>query len=227
MNTTDQLTRQYQEDAAQDRETSNSLAMDRVADLVSATIPKGSKVLDAACAQGKLALKLSALGFVVHACDYVAGNFKADLPFTQVDLNEPFAHKLGTFDCITACAIIEHLENPRHFLRELKKVLRPRGTLILTTPNPDSTVSKALYLAFGHFAWFSDADYDILGHINPVSPRMFEKMADELGYKLKLSSVGDPWEGMKEWPKMRLYAKAVSLLDRGEHKGETLIAVMT
>jgi len=38
-------------------------------------------------------------------------------------------------DLVTALEVIEHLVNPDHMLREARRVLKPRGTLLLTTPN--------------------------------------------------------------------------------------------
>jgi len=67
------------------------------------------------------------------------GSFKlSDVPFIQADLNEPFAFG-RRFDCIVASEIIEHLENPRHFLRECAKVA---DVVVITSPNTDSPASK-------------------------------------------------------------------------------------
>jgi SAM-dependent methyltransferase len=41
-----------------------------------------------------------------------------------------------TFDTVICGELIEHLENPYAFLRDLGSLLAPRGRLILTTPNP-------------------------------------------------------------------------------------------
>ena len=40
----------------------------------------------------------------------------------------------GSFDCIIACEIIEHLADPAAFMASLMRVLKPGGQLIITTP---------------------------------------------------------------------------------------------
>ncbi len=43
--------------------------------------------------------------------------------------------RLGKFDLVLACEIIEHVAHPLELLKHLKKFLKPDGRLILTTPN--------------------------------------------------------------------------------------------
>jgi SAM-dependent methyltransferase len=48
----------------------------------------------------------------------------------------PFPYEDGRFDVVLFCEVIEHLQlDPLHALREIWRVLKPGGTLILTTPN--------------------------------------------------------------------------------------------
>jgi predicted SAM-dependent methyltransferase len=50
--------------------------------------------------------------------------------------NDLFPYEDGEFDLVIFAEIIEHLLNdPCKVLREIKRVLKPSGTLILTTPN--------------------------------------------------------------------------------------------
>jgi len=50
--------------------------------------------------------------------------------------NDPFPYADGEFDVVIFAEIIEHLLNdPCKVLREIKRVLKPGGTLIVTTPN--------------------------------------------------------------------------------------------
>ncbi len=43
--------------------------------------------------------------------------------------------KSGSFDVAVVSHLIEHVENPEKDLREINRVLKPNGILILTTPN--------------------------------------------------------------------------------------------
>jgi 2-polyprenyl-3-methyl-5-hydroxy-6-metoxy-1,4-benzoquinol methylase len=40
------------------------------------------------------------------------------------------------FDVVTACDVLEHLQDPEGFFRSVRSVLVPKGLLILTVPNP-------------------------------------------------------------------------------------------
>ena len=54
----------------------------------------------------------------------VRGDLEAALPFAS-----------GTFDVVTMLAVLEHLRRPERVLAEIRRVLRPTGTLILTAPS--------------------------------------------------------------------------------------------
>jgi ubiquinone/menaquinone biosynthesis C-methylase UbiE len=197
---------------------------EHVVEWLSKRLPSGASALDLATGEGALALRLKDAGYAVTASDYVVGSFKLkDVPFVQADLNQAF--NFGRFDCVVASEIIEHLENPRHFLRECAKVA---PLVVITTPNTDSPVSKALYVRESHWLWFNQSDYETMGHIMPVSPTMLRQCAAETGFSVEtLHTFGSAWEGAT--PKMRLLARALALIDRGpkELRGEILIAALS
>jgi len=59
-----------------------------------------------------------------------------DIPMVCADVQNLAFIKSGTFDVIIAAAVIEHLISPRGFLNETVRLLRPGGTLVITTPHP-------------------------------------------------------------------------------------------
>jgi len=60
-----------------------------------------------------------------------------DLRFYHFSVEfEPFPFADGSFEVVLFCEIIEHLQiDPAAVLREINRILKPGGTLILTTPN--------------------------------------------------------------------------------------------
>lgn len=53
----------------------------------------------------------------------------------QMDLNEGIPLSNRSFDNVVAGELIEHIDSPLKFLRDIKRVLKNNGKLILTTPN--------------------------------------------------------------------------------------------
>jgi SAM-dependent methyltransferase len=53
----------------------------------------------------------------------------------RVDLERTLPFESHTFDVVTMLAVLEHLGDPLRVLVEVRRVLRPRGTLILTVPS--------------------------------------------------------------------------------------------
>jgi len=65
----------------------------------------------------------------------------------------------ASVDAAVAVEVIEHLENPRAFVRELTRIVRPGGWVVVTTPNQLSALSLLTLLLKGRFSAFQDRDY--------------------------------------------------------------------
>lgn len=191
--------------------------------------PKPSCLLDIAAGSGAMSLRLQDLGHTLTACDYVPDNFRLanNINFIQIDLNTPFSEKFDQkFDGIVATEIIEHLENPRHVLREIFALLTENGKLLLTTPNIDNPVSLAFFVRLGCFQWFSEENYQNEGHITPISQYFMKKILEEAGFvDIQISSFGNPFLKTQGWWKMRLLAKVLGFLSPSNKslQGEILI----
>lgn len=78
----------------------------------------------------------------------------ASVRWSKADLNQPVSFPDDSFDAIISLGLIEYLENPYAFAREIYRVLRPAGTAILTTPNNESWRSLIALVIRGHFVGF-------------------------------------------------------------------------
>ncbi|QSR86424.1 methyltransferase domain-containing protein [Candidatus Methylacidiphilum infernorum] len=98
------------------------------------------------------------------------------------DLNQPTDLPGEAFDLIVAAEVIEHLENPRALAREWFRLLRPGGSLILTTPNNESWRAIASLIFKGHFSLFLDHSYP--AHITALVRKDIERILSEAGFTM-------------------------------------------
>lgn len=107
-----------------------------------ARLTRGKRVLDAGCGAGygsaELALAAeSVVGVDVaaEAVEYARENYRShNLEFTQASCTAlPYGE--ASFDLVVAFEVIEHLEDWRGFLAEVRRVLAPGGQFIVSTPN--------------------------------------------------------------------------------------------
>ena len=95
------------------------------------------------------------------------------------DLNLETPIPAASLDLIFAVEVIEHLENPRHLMREFARILAPHGVAVLSTPNTGSLRSLLTFAARGHHAQFDESNYP--AHITPLSEVDFTRAAIEAG----------------------------------------------
>ena len=146
--------------------------------------------LDLGAGRGELSTSLAARGYEVTAVERYGAQFEAKVPLVDADLNEPFPFDDRSFDVAMAIEILEHLENPRRFLRELARTLRPGGVAVVSTPNLTSLLSRFLFAACGQWdlffnhPWRLRDPYSSLvhGHITPVTRWLLEHHARDAGF---------------------------------------------
>jgi 2-polyprenyl-3-methyl-5-hydroxy-6-metoxy-1,4-benzoquinol methylase len=82
-------------------------------------------------------------------------------------------------DAVTAIEVIEHLENPREFMRKLVRVAKPGGWIVVTTPNQLSLLSLLTLIVKHHFQAFQDGDYPM--HLTALLEVDLRRIAAEAG----------------------------------------------
>ena len=145
----------------------------------------GKRCLEIGCATGVTSYFLRQQGGSWISLDFEADHVASTRAIVsdrvaQVDESHiPFAD--GSFDCLVGINFLEHIEDDMAFLREMVRVLRPAGTLLLTGPRGETRrlafrIKRMLGLTsdtggFGHArdgyppqrvrAMLSDADLEI------------------------------------------------------------------
>jgi 2-polyprenyl-3-methyl-5-hydroxy-6-metoxy-1,4-benzoquinol methylase len=181
-------------------------------------------VADLGTGQGALAVELARLGFDVHACDADGETFAADgvprICFQTADLNARFPFPDEHFDIVCAVEIIEHLENPRHFLRECHRTLKPGGLIVVTTPNVLNIASLLTLLFHGCLVYFSQKEYHSNHHITPLRLQDVENICSEIGLALIRTDYN---VGKVPIPKLRHWMPLRARACRNRWLGESLI----
>jgi SAM-dependent methyltransferase len=140
-------------------------------------IPNG-KGLDIGCGNGKFIRDMNSLGWQFEGVEFnpIAVDMcrKAGLKVCQGDLHNA-AFKDESFDIISARHVIEHIPDPTNFMREIARILKDGGQLVIKTPN-----SKALGRRwFGKF-WFAN---DVPRHLVLYNPDNLKMLADRFNLR--------------------------------------------
>ena len=148
-------------------------------------LPAGATVLDVGAGEGAFSQRLIDEGFRVSAVDSRPGEFRPKAEFRNIDLNMDFDSKWADeFDSVVAIEVIEHLFNPRHFIRNCLRLLKNNGYLLVTSPNPENWLSRIRFLRQGRFLWFGEHDYRNTGHITPIFSWQIVQICEELSADL-------------------------------------------
>lgn len=110
------------------------------------SLSPNSKILDAGCGPGELLISLSKRGFkpvgidvaeemITRAHNVAKESGAADSIHLEVQDVEHMTFGSSTFDLVVAAGLIEYQKNERGCLKEIYRVLRPGGFLIINVTN--------------------------------------------------------------------------------------------
>jgi len=143
-------------------------------------------VLDIATGSGALTQRIadSFPLWEITTNDFEGQSLLTDFRRFSIDLNLQFSRSFEKYDVILCVEILEHLENPWNFTRELRDLLLPGGVIILTTPNTDSVLDRINYARYGHAFYFGEPGYiNSGGHITSVPDWLMRKILELNGFE--------------------------------------------
>jgi 2-polyprenyl-3-methyl-5-hydroxy-6-metoxy-1,4-benzoquinol methylase len=116
------------------------------------TIGKNKNVLDIGCYDGFITEKIRKYGNKITGLEVSKQGVKwckaRKIKVIEQDLESKFPFKDNTFDTVFGGEIIEHIFDTDSLLQEIKRVLKPNGSLVLTTPNI-AALTRRLKLLLG------------------------------------------------------------------------------
>jgi 2-polyprenyl-3-methyl-5-hydroxy-6-metoxy-1,4-benzoquinol methylase len=142
-------------------------------------------VLDFGAGQGFLTRRLIHMNLFcsIAAADILHKPF--DMPpevrWIDADLNESLAEPDESFDVVLCCEVIQCLENPRAIAREFFRLLRPSGTVIISTPNNESVRAIGALWIQGHFVEFGEYAHPF--HKTALLKTDLDRLLGEAGFE--------------------------------------------
>ena len=109
---------------------------DRLAELGRDIEP--GRLLDVGCSCGYFMEVAAARGFDVHGVEFTPGAIAAASPEIRSRIFEGVLETMpdsGPFDVVSAFDLIEHVPDPRGFLRRCRGLLKPGGAIMISTPD--------------------------------------------------------------------------------------------
>jgi len=134
-------------------------------------LPRQARILDAGCGSGRNMIELARRGTVTgvelsdtsvglararHAGDVISGSV----------LQMPFAS--ASFDLAVCLDVLEHLEDDGAALRELRRVVAPGGSLLVTVPA---------------YQWLWSGHDEVNHHFRRYTGRTLQGVAEEAGWQ--------------------------------------------
>jgi SAM-dependent methyltransferase len=138
----------------------------------------GARLLDVGCGHGDLLARAHARGYDVHGTDVspdAVRRVEARLGPGTATLGGPETLSGShAFDVCVLADVIEHARDPVLMLRDVTRVLRPGGTLFISTPSVTHWSARVLRR---HWMEFKEE------HLFYFDPRTIQRLLDQGGYR--------------------------------------------
>lgn len=117
-------------------------------DLIEEYLPRKGKLIDVGCGPGVFLIESSSRGWQVQGIEFNQ-RFIQQLSILNIDvIDVPFDQAklmVDSCQCVTLWDILEHIVDPKEFLRKCHQILTSNGIILIQVPNIDSLVSRILH----------------------------------------------------------------------------------
>ena len=110
---------------------------------------EGTRILDIGCGTGELLAELHKRGGEVWGVDADKRDIETARKYFGLNNLYAMPHKdffrkpdLPLFDIVTFFEVLEHLDNPEEFIRDVKKILKPGGKIVMSVPSRDRMLAN-------------------------------------------------------------------------------------
>jgi len=162
-------------------------------------IRKREKLLDVGCGRGDFLKEFKGLGLEVFGLDHQESHSEIlkniEVRYSNIE-NSPFPFNSEMFDIVFSKSVIEHLRNPENFIKEIYRVLKPGGKIIIMTPDWQS--QRCIF-------------YDDYTHVHPYTNMGIENLLRIYNFKEVKSEIFYQLPVLWKYPWLKMFSKFLQL----------------
>ena len=139
----------------------------------------GGRVLDVGCATGFFLEVAASAGWDVYGAEFsrfaaerARRRFGDRICYGQI---KDASYPESFFDAVTLFDLLEHVPDPREFLIEVRRVLRPGGALLAVMPDAVSLSARLMGRHWSHYS---------MEHLHYFSPETATRLLSESGFAI-------------------------------------------
>ena len=160
---------------------------------------KSNKLLDVGCGRGDFSKGFKELGLLVSGLDVIKSQSEMlkdiEIKYANIE-NDKFPFNDETFDIIFSKSVIEHLRNPDNFIKEIHRLLKPGGRIIILTPDWQS--QRLIF-------------YDDYTHCHPYTPISLRDLLKIHGFKEVSSEIFYQLPVLWKYPWLKIFSKFLQI----------------
>jgi methionine biosynthesis protein MetW len=154
------------------------IILKKVESIIQANAIKNPQIVDLGCGPGHLCKYISEKGYPVTGVDISDNSLELvrqkGIKAVKANLQEKLPFEDNELDIVIATEVIEHIYDTESFMEEIKRITKPGGSIIITTPNVAS-LARRFMLFFGKNPYL---DYKLSGTAGHIRYFTFRSMKD-------------------------------------------------